>query len=130
MGPTIAFGHPDGEISGEDTAVRIVVAGRGDAAEKIFESPAAETCCQRNAEMLPDGRKIGMVDISGPIPCIRIGPMTQPGEQVELEVIVGVNEPRQDQAAADVQTPRVGRYAYGGSNGGDRPRADFEVQQL
>ena len=65
----------------------------------------------KHAELLADRRTLRMVNIPGPRSRARVRTVAQPGEQIEFEVIVAVDETRQNQSAAHVQARHAGRSA-------------------
>src|SRR6267143_3266997 len=86
----------------EDWIIRVVVANSRDTREQIFQTTPDQSQPFGNAQMIGDRQLGGLVNILSPLRGIRIGAAAKAGEEVELEMVVRVDEPRQNTVVAEI----------------------------
>ena len=79
------------------------MADRGHAAQQVFERAPPEPYRFGHAQLLTDRTAAGMVDVARPGGGIRVGAPAQLREEVELQVVVGVDQTRHDKMAGEIE---------------------------
>ena len=112
---------------------RIVMANRRHPAQQVLQPAPQQARGLGHAPVLLDGRFFGPVDVPRPGLRIRVGATPQAGIKTEFQVIVGVNQARQDQVSGEVQQGQAGVSRPGRGarlpERMDSARAEFHVQR-
>src|SRR5580700_4131751 len=104
MGPAEFLQHSHRKIAVEDRILaRIVMADSGDSAEKILQPSPKQSDVFGNEEMFRYGRFLRSIDVARPVSRVRIWTLPQPWIQIEFQMIVRVDQSRQDQVAFQIQ---------------------------
>ena len=103
MSPAATSHHPDLEWTIEHgRLVRVVMRHRGDARQQILQAAPLQPHALWNRQVLFNGRGPGAVDIFRPGSGIWIGALAKARKEIELEMVVLVDEPRQQQMTGEV----------------------------
>src|ERR1051325_496513 len=107
MRPSEILYNANGKVPVESAMVWIVMAYGGNPGQQIAQAAPPQPRRLRNLQVFTDGRLFRFVDVAGPLLGVRIPAESQPGKQAELEVIVGIDEARNDQASVQVERLRA-----------------------
>src|SRR5438034_10080266 len=80
--------------------------------------------------MVAHGRLFRVVDGARPGPRMRIGSPAKAWEEIELEMIVRVDQTRQDDATPNVHPWHGPDSLAGPAQPGDSPSADLDIEQV
>src|SRR5260370_10296954 len=107
MRPSEALRHANREALGEDVGLAwVVVANGGDAAEQVLQPAPEQPQFLWYTKMVANWREIRMINIAGPLCRIGIGAASEARKQVELQMVMRIDQPRQNHVTAEVQ-PQV-----------------------
>src|SRR6516162_1873507 len=79
------------------------MANRGNATQQVLKSTPPQPHRLRHAQLLANGAALGMVNVARPLRSILVRSAPQRRKQVEFQMVVRVDQPRQDQMAAKVE---------------------------
>src|SRR5262249_28789901 len=110
MGPAEIANHSDRKVVIENFGlVGVVMHDGGYAGQQILDTAPKQADAFRDSEVVANGRVVGTVNVESPIGRVGVWAAAEAGEEIELQVVVGVDETREDNEAVEVhgfvQTP-------------------------
>src|SRR5215471_2173199 len=113
MCPSEALDHAHWELRPESRGfVRIVVQDRSHSGDQVLDSSPNQAKRLRNPQLLTNWRFIGAIDICSPSTGIGIWAVAEPWEKAEFQVIMRIDQAREDEKSLQVDD---GRAVFAGS---------------